>query len=111
MRNLSWILALGTATACAAQHYGDLWQFGYNVGLDFSDCDPVVISGSNAGFEGSASVCDANGQLLFYTNTEKVWNREHDVMPNGTLYAGANTLSQVLIAQWLTCPRTGVWAT
>ncbi len=35
-------------------------------------------------FEGSASIADQNGNLLFYTNGEKIWNRNHQVMPNGS---------------------------
>lgn len=30
----------------------------------------------------SASVCDEEGQLLFYTNGNMVWNRNHTIMPN-----------------------------
>ncbi len=101
MRILHSILSLSLAlVTMAQQHYGDVWQFGSSVGLDFSACEPQVITGANAGFEGTASICDENGQLLFYTNTETVWNRQHAVMPNGVLYVGANTLSQVLIAHW-----------
>ena len=97
-RSLLPLFTLWLTLEVAAQGYGDVWQFGYQVGLDFSACEPVVITGANTGFEGTASICDANGQLLFYTNTEKVWNQQHQLMPNGTLYVGANTLSQVLIA-------------
>ena len=83
-----------------AQKYGNVWQFGENVGLDFNNCDPIVITGSNLGFEGTAAISDANGQLLFYTNSDKVWNSSHNLMPNGIINTSGpfgGTLSQVLI--------------
>lgn len=80
-----------------AQNYGNIWQFGNNVGLDFNNCIPNVVSGSNVGFEGCSSFSDTNGQLLFYTNSDKVWNRLHNEMPNGNLITTSGSLSQVLI--------------
>ena len=74
-----------------------MWQLGSGVGLDFNNCDPVVISGANSGFEGTSSISDANGQLLFYTNSDTVWNNTHNMMPNGTINNTGGTLSQVLI--------------
>lgn len=41
-----------------------------------------------------------SGQLLFYTNSEKIWNRNHQPMPNGTIGpANAISITQVLIIQ------------
>ena len=39
---------------------------------------PVAFSGNNA------SICDKDGNLLFYTNGCFVADRNHDIMPNGT---------------------------
>ena len=81
-----------------AQKYGNVWQLGNNLGLDFNNCDPVVTKGgNNDGFEGTSSISDENGQLLFYTNSDAVWNRVHSVMPNGLINSTGGTLSQVLI--------------
>lgn len=79
------------------QKYGNVWQFGDAVGLDFNSCTPVVITGVNNGFEGCSSICDSTGQLLFYTNSDKVWDRANNLMPNGNLIASSGTLSQVII--------------
>jgi hypothetical protein len=59
----------------------------------------VLTNGQNEGFEGCASVSDANGTLLFYTNSAKVWNADNEVMPNGEFNPSNNSLSQVLIVQ------------
>ncbi len=82
---------------CNAQNYGNVWQFGDHVGLDFNSCEPMLVTGVNDGFEGCASICDSTGQLLFYTNSDKVWNRFHALMSNGNINATGGTLSQVLI--------------
>lgn len=81
-----------------AQRYGQHWQFGLQVGLDFSECSPKVFrTGSNTGFEGCATVSNEEGELLFYTNSETVWNSLHEEMPDGDLQPGGASLSQVLI--------------
>lgn len=33
--------------------------------------------------ESSASISDDMGNLLFYTDGKYVWNRDHEIMPNG----------------------------
>jgi WD40 repeat protein len=50
--------------------------------------------------EGSASICDNDGKLLFYTNGVAVWTRDHVLMPNGGGLTGQNSstsATQVLI--------------
>lgn len=72
------------------------WYFGQNAGLDFSSGRPVALTNSamNAN-EGSVSISDVNGNLLFYSNGGErptmgaIWNRNHQVMLNGAL--GQNT--------------------
>ncbi len=83
-----------------AQAYGNIWHFGNSAGINFNNCVPYAVTeGANAGFEGCSSVCDANGGLLFYTNGEQVWDRLHNLMPNGTLNNSNGSLSQTLIIQ------------
>lgn len=62
----------------------NIWYFGHNSGLDFSTGSPQSITGGqvNTG-EGCATMSDANGNLLFYTDGRTVWNRNHVVMTNG----------------------------
>lgn len=44
--------------------------------------------------EGCSSICDTIGNLLFYSDGMKVWNRENIVMPNGTGLFGHMSSSQ-----------------
>ncbi len=61
----------------------NVWVVGSYGGLDFSSGAPVPFKSSIDAFEACASVCDANGRLLFYTEGDTVWNSNHQNMPNG----------------------------
>lgn len=61
-----------------AQQEMNNWYFGYNAGLTFQNGVAEPISGGNIfSGEGCASVSDQHGQLLFYTDGIRVWNRMH----------------------------------
>ncbi len=78
-----------------AQHEADKWYFGVNAGLDFFGGPPVAIyGGAMATTEGCATISDNNGNLLFYTDGVTVWNRNHQVMPNGTGLMGGISSTQ-----------------
>ncbi len=61
------------------------WYFGNRNDLDFNNGNPINNLGSSAMDcdEGSSSICDTSGNLLFYTDGETVWNRDHAIMMNG----------------------------
>lgn len=76
-----------------AQPQANIWHFGDGRVVDFSSGSPVLGGPSSMiTFEGCASYCDANGQLLFYTNGGgrepelsgqdggHIWNRNNDEM-------------------------------
>ncbi len=70
-----------------AQYYtvqNKKWVFGYNAGIDFTTGSPVPFTSSVHANEGTASVSDPSGTLLFYTDGTKVWNRTGAVMPSGS---------------------------
>jgi hypothetical protein len=74
---------------------GNVWVFGNHYGLDFNSGTPVFFDTTAIDYrEGSASVCDSAGQLLFYTDGTKVWNRLHQQMPNGYYMATGNSTTQ-----------------
>lgn len=66
---------------------GDMIQVG--AGIDFNSGSPVTLTNSAMPFtEGSAVQCDRNGNLMFYTNGQTIWNKSHSVMQNGTGLCG-----------------------
>lgn len=85
-----------------SQFEASTWYFGdQGEGLKFSEheCGPIVLlDGSMDGFEGVSTISDPlTGDLLFLTNSQAVYNRQHQQMPNGSLINGGNTITQVLI--------------
>lgn len=68
-----------------AQGENNIWCFGTQYGLNFNSPLPPsqTVSQINL-FESGASVSDAAGNLLFYTNGVDVRDRNHNIMPNGT---------------------------
>jgi hypothetical protein len=62
---------------------GNVWAFGDSAGLDFNNTPPSAIKTGISGWEGTASICDQEGKLLFYTEGTTVWDRNHQPMPNG----------------------------
>jgi len=78
-----------------AQGEANNWYFGYNAGLTFSSNPPsALLDGQLNTAEGCATISDAQGNLLFYTDGMKVYNKNHQVMPNGTGLLGHNSGTQ-----------------
>ncbi len=65
-----------------------VWAFGYGAGIDFKTEPPTAIGTNIRTMEGTASISDREGNLLFYTDGYNVWNRNHDIMPNGRKITG-----------------------
>ncbi len=77
------ILLLIFRTTLFAQE-DHFWAFGANAGIDFNTDPPTPLSTQMRTNEGSSSVCDDRGQLLFYTDGTSVWDRNDNLMPNGS---------------------------
>jgi gliding motility-associated-like protein len=85
-----------------AQKEANIWYFGNRAGIDFNGAVPVALTdGEMNTWEGCASIADANGNLLFYTDGVSVWNKNHLKMPNGTGLMGhsSSTQSGVIVPQ------------
>lgn len=74
-------------TTLCAQGENDNWYFGMMAGVNFSNPTTPVVSNNSGMFanSGCGSISDSNGNLLFYTNGDRIWNRLHQAMPNGNL--------------------------
>ena len=90
--------------------YGDenptanIWYFGNGAGIDFNEVDgldppPRSITTAHAmnAPEGTSTISDANGQVLFYSDGVSVWNSENNKMPNGTDIGGDSTSTQSVV--------------
>jgi len=78
-----------------AQQEAAIWYFGNEAGLDFNSGKPVALTDSRMNAEaGCAVISNKAGQLLFYTDGKKVWNKKHQIMPNGFDLKGSQMLNQ-----------------
>lgn len=99
---VSFLTFLGANLPAFGQFENSNWYFGTNAAINFPyNGVPVPLKGSAMStYEACASVSDAQGQLLFYTNSETLWNRNGQVMVNGTNLGGHASCSQgVMIVQ------------
>lgn len=78
------------------------WYFGNSAGVRFNN-DGTVTALSNGRintFEGCASISDASGNLLLYTDGIRVFNRNHTIMQNGAgLYGDPSSTQSAIIVQ------------
>ncbi|MBL7711755.1 MAG: gliding motility-associated C-terminal domain-containing protein [Chitinophagaceae bacterium] len=83
-----------------SQGQNNIWTMGVGLGLDFNTPGPVLYPNSIKSREGCASVCDYAGNLLFYCDGNRVFDRTHTVMPNGSgLLGDVSTTQGVAIAK------------
>lgn len=83
-----------------AQKEANIWIFGENAGLDFNFGTPTPFVSQFFGWEGCSSIADSNGSLLFYSNGEKVWNKNGVIMDNGdSLLGGMSAVQSCLIVK------------
>ncbi|HKR07155.1 MAG TPA: T9SS type A sorting domain-containing protein [Bacteroidia bacterium] len=93
---LAIVLIFTNSIFAQKEHY--VWYFGDSAGVDFNPGSPVALTdGLLYTYEGCATISDANGNLMFYTDGTLVWDRNHNVMPNGDSLGGSNTSTQSAI--------------
>lgn len=92
------IIFLSLMLDCFSQKEANIWYFGDHAGLDFSSGSPVALTNSAMWqSEGVATISDSQGNLLFYTNGIVVYNKNHEIMDNGTGLLGGSSSTQSCI--------------
>jgi gliding motility-associated-like protein len=81
---------------------GGIWYLGANSGFDFKyDPPKVLLDGKIFNQNGRTStMTDELGDLQFYTNGDTVWNKNHEIMLNGTelnLYRNDAPITSVIV--------------
>jgi len=95
-------LTSGDTVCCTSGYTYDRinynWLFGNNAGINFnpikSGATPTLLSGASISQEGCATISNQNGELLFYTNGETVYNSGNTIMSNGTGLSSSGTSTQ-----------------
>ncbi len=86
----------------AQREEASIWFFGEKAGLHFNlntNSINVLKNGKLNTREGSTSISDSNGRLLFYTDGHTVWNRNHSRMSGGWNLSGdiSNTQPALIV--------------
>lgn len=77
------------AISLHAQNETSHWYFGNKAALKFENGRLITLDDSAMNTPaGSASISNSNGELLFYSDGATVWNRNHEIMENGSGLAG-----------------------
>ncbi|WP_254561490.1 PKD domain-containing protein [Dyadobacter diqingensis] len=89
---------------------GAKWFFGGNAGLDFSNSPPTPITDGKVNTpEGTSSIANSKGILLFYSDGITIWDKDGGVMPCidpancKPLLGSKNSTQSVLIVPQPTC--------
>src|SRR6185436_8155834 len=83
-----------------AQNETKHWCFGGGQHLLFDTSSVQVVSNCSITTpEAASSISDSSGNLLFYTNGEKIWNKLNQVMQNGNGLNGNWSATQCLIVK------------
>lgn len=82
-----------------AQLESSQWFFGERAGIDFGSgtVESTNTSVMQTG-EGCATISDANGNLLFYTDGSTIYTRNHAIMVNGTDLKGNSSSTSSAVA-------------
>lgn len=89
------LLSFFCCFSARSQNEGMNWYFGKKAGLNFSTSPPTILTnGMLVTQEGCSTMSDPNGNLLFYTDGDTIWNSTHNIMANGTGLFGHNSSTQ-----------------
>jgi gliding motility-associated-like protein len=89
------ILLLVSYKIAFSQKQFNNWYCGYGAGMTFNSGSPTIIT-PNPMYtdDNSATISDANGNLLFFANGTTAYDRNGNVMPNGNGLYGNSTAGQ-----------------
>lgn len=89
---------------CFCQNETNNWFFGNQIGVTFNTTPPEFVNGGqipniSSYSEGTSSISDNQGNLLLYSNGQKVWNFNHTILENGDSLLGnySSTQSSIFI--------------
>ena len=95
-----FLLLLLSCFNLLSQKQTNIWYFGLHAGLDFVTSPPTLLNYTNNAIstqESSACMSDAFGNILFYTDSDTIWNKQNQLMANGGGLAGQHSHSQAVL--------------
>ncbi|WP_158973709.1 T9SS type B sorting domain-containing protein [Cellulophaga sp. L1A9] len=97
----SFLFFIITFFTVTAQSETSNWYFGFGAGIQFNDNGSVtpLTNGKLNTLEGCTSISDASGNLLAYTDGITVYNKNHEIVQNGSGLRGdpSSTQSAIIV--------------
>lgn len=105
MKKLLLLTTLILSFQVYAQEESSWWVFGDGAAVEFTpnpqnrSSEPFVANSGLDTDEGVGAISDEQGNLLFFTDGSTVWNRNGNIMPNGTGLFGnfSSTQSAIVV--------------
>lgn len=93
---LAVFLSIISLNSSHAQREADNWYYGFGAGLNFYTSVPRPLKDSPMeSYVASAIISDKlTGEVLFFSDGNRVWNRNRQVMPNSTGLPGNGSTNQ-----------------
>lgn len=89
-----------------SQGVNDNWYFGQNAAVNFTGSVPLALTDSQMyAEEATGTVSDDDGKILFYTNGVDIYDRQHQLMQDGTNIGGGLSTQQLAIVRNPANPR------
>lgn len=84
MQYIATLIFLLLSFLAGAQKQNNNWCIGNKAGLDFNAGTPIAFNSVINSDESNATLSNRNtGALMFYSDGVRIWNRNHNLMPNG----------------------------
>jgi hypothetical protein len=88
MKKITLLFLIAASISGYSQKQAAHWFFGIDTHVDFNTSPPTVDTtcgfAVGQGYDTGSSMSDSDGNLLFYTNSEEVHDRTHQLMQNGS---------------------------
>ncbi len=90
-------LVLFSLMVASSAQQNNHWFLGHFASVDFTGGTATPTTGALETLEGTATISDQGGNLLFYTEGSTIWDRDNNVMPNGGGLLGGSSSTQAAL--------------
>ncbi len=95
---IALIVTLLVGLSCSAQNKHNIWYFGKNAGIEFTDSGAVAVTdGAINTHEGCASISDEQGNLLLYSDGSSLYKGNHRYIGAGLGEDLGSTQSSLIV--------------
>ena len=92
MKHILILIVAFMPLLCCAQKEDYVWVMGNNI-IDFNTTPPTVRANGDFAYEpGLTSVCDSDGNLVYWVNGKHLYNSQNEIINTSDFYSGMDYL-------------------